>query len=276
MLLQLCIAMLAFAANSVLCRLALVDTQIDPVSFSAIRVISGAMVLLFLFTLSKEKVSLKWDVKQAFFLSVYILTFSLAYIRIEAGTGALLLFGIVQLTMVLYGIFHGEKLNLKRSLGLLLALVGIVLLLLPNSKAPPMGSALLMMISGIAWASYSIGGKSVTDPLASTLTNFVLAVPMVLLMGMLFAERINLNMQGMVLAMLSGGLASSGAYVLWYMLVKKIDRITASTVQLSVPCLAILGGSLFVGESISLRMIASTAVVLVGILLVIFAIPRKV
>ncbi len=276
MLLRLCIAMLAFAANSVLCRLALVNTHIDPVSFSAIRVISGAVVLLFLFTLSKEKVPLKWDIKQAFFLSLYILTFSLAYIRIEAGTGALLLFGIVQLTMVLYGVFHGEKLNLKRVLGLLLALAGIVILLLPNAKAPPFGSALLMVVSGIAWASYSIGGKNVTHPLASTLTNFILAVPFVLLMGAFFVEHINLDTQGVLLAILSGGLASSGAYVLWYMLVRRIDRITASTVQLSVPCLAILGGSLFVGESISLRMIISTAIVLVGILLVIFAVPKKV
>lgn len=275
MLLRLCIAMLAFAANSVLCRLALVNTSIDPVSFSVVRVTSGAVTLLFLFLLSKERVPLKWNIKQAFFLAVYVLAFSLAYIHIEAGTGALLLFGIVQLSMVLYGVFHGEKLNFKRFLGLILALAGIVILLLPNSKAPPFNSALLMIISGIAWACYSISGKQITNPLASTFTNFVLAVPIVIVMGLFFIENINLDIHGVMFAMLSGGLASSGAYVLWYAIVRKIDSITASTVQLSVPCLAILGGSLFVGESISLRMIVSTLIVLAGIFLVINATPKK-
>ena len=271
MLLKISIAMVAFAANSVLCRLALSEGQIDPMSFSAIRVISGAVVLLLLYLFSNSKSVLKWNVKQAIFLSTYIIAFSLAYIHIDAGIGALLLFGAVQMTMVLYGVGHGEKLNVKRSLGLLLALLGIILLLLPGANTPSIGSAFMMIISGVAWAAYSIGGKNMHDPLASTLTNFLLSVPIVMLMSMLFIQNVVINTQGILLAVASGGLASSGAYVLWYAVLSKIDRITASTVQLSVPCLAILGGILFIGESLSLRIVISTIIVLIGIWIVISA-----
>lgn len=273
MLLKISIAMLAFAANSVLCRLALAEQQIDPMSFSLVRVCSGAMVLFLLYMLTtyKAKAKIEWSVKSGFFLALYIVAFSLAYLHIDAGVGALLLFGTVQLSMVSYGLCHGEKINLRRGLGLLIAILGLLILLLPGASAPPLDYAALMVLSGIGWAMYSIAGKKMHNPLASSLANFVLAIPFVLLVYLAFFTQAFIKPQGVILAVLSGGLASSGAYVLWYAIVKQIDRVTASSVQLSVPCLAILGGALFIGEALSFRIIISAVIVLVGIALVISA-----
>ncbi|OTG71551.1 EamA family transporter [Acinetobacter sp. ANC 4169] len=270
MLLKISIAMLAFAANSVLCRLALAEQQIDPMSFSLIRVCSGAAVLLLLYMLSGHKTKIRWNIKNGFFLALYIIAFSLAYLHIDAGVGALLLFGTVQLSMVGYGLCHGEKINMRRSLGLAIAILGILILLLPGASAPHLGYAAIMVLSGIGWAMYSIAGKNMQNPLASTLANFVIAIPFVLLAYIAFYPQSFVHIQGILLALLSGGLASSGAYVLWYSIVKQIDRVTASSVQLSVPCLAILGGVLFIGETLSWRIIISAVIVLVGIALVVF------
>lgn len=270
MLLKISIAMLAFAANSVLCRLALAEQQIDPMSFSLIRVCSGAAVLLLLYMLSGHKAKIRWNIKNGFFLALYIIAFSLAYLHIDAGVGALLLFGTVQLSMVGYGLCHGEKINMRRGLGLAIAILGILILLLPGAAAPHLGYAAIMVLSGIGWAMYSIAGKNMQNPLASTLANFVIAIPFVLLAYIAFYPQSFVHIQGIFLALLSGGLASSGAYVLWYSIVKQIDRVTASSVQLSVPCLAILGGVLFIGETLSWRIIISAVIVLVGIALVVF------
>ena len=270
MLLRICIAMLAFAANSVLCRLALAEQQIDPMSFSLIRVCSGAAVLLLLYIFSVQKAKIQWNIKNGFSLALYIVAFSMAYLHIDAGVGALLLFGTVQLSMVGYGLCHGEKINIQRGAGLGIAILGIFILLLPGATAPNLVYVAIMVLSGIGWAMYSIAGKNMQNPLASTLANFVMAIPFVLLAYVAFYTQSFAKPQGVLLAVLSGGLASSGAYVLWYAIVKHIDRVTASTVQLSVPCLAILGGSLFIGETIGLRIVLSTVIVLLGIFLVIY------
>lgn len=275
MLLKISIAMLAFAANSVLCRLALAEQQIDPMSFSLIRVASGAVVLWMLYLFSAQKAKIEWTLQNGFFLALYIVAFSLAYLHIDAGVGALLLFGTVQLSMVGYGLCHGEKINLRRGAGLCMAIIGIFILLLPGAAAPNLGYAAIMVLSGISWAMYSIAGKNMQNPLASTLANFVMAIPFVLLAYVVFYTNSFALPQGILLAVLSGGLASSGAYVLWYAIVKQIDRLTASSVQLSVPCLAILGGSLFIGETLSWRMIISAVIVLTGIALVIWATPDQ-
>ena len=275
MLLKISIAMLAFAANSVLCRLALAEQQIDPMSFSLIRVASGAIVLWMLYLFSAQKAKIEWSLQNGFFLALYIVAFSLAYLHIDAGVGALLLFGTVQLSMVGYGLCHGEKINLRRGAGLCMAIIGIFILLLPGAAAPNLGYAAIMVLSGIGWAMYSIAGKNMQNPLASTLANFVMAIPFVLLAYVVFYTNSFALPQGILLAVLSGGLASSGAYVLWYAIVKQIDRLTASSVQLSVPCLAILGGSLFIGETLSWRMIISAVIVLTGIALVIWAAPDQ-
>ncbi|WP_291356050.1 MULTISPECIES: DMT family transporter [unclassified Acinetobacter] len=269
MLFKIMIAMLAFAANSVLCRLALTDQYIDPMSFSLIRVCSGAAVLLLLYLFSTEKAKIEWNIKNGFFLALYIVAFSLAYLHIDAGVGALLLFGTVQLSMVGYGLWHGEKINIQRGTGLGIAILGIFILLLPGTAAPNFVYAAMMVLSGIGWAMYSIAGKNMQSPLASSLANFVLAIPFVLLAYAAFYTKSFVQPQGVLLAVLSGGLASSGAYVLWYVIVKQIDRVTASSVQLSVPCLAILGGVLFIGEALSWRIIIATVIVLAGIALVV-------
>lgn len=276
MLFKIALAMLAFAANSVLCRLALAGQHIDPMTFSLIRVGSGAVVLLGLFLYSKSsQAKVQWNLKNALFLAVYILAFSYAYLQIDAGIGALLLFGVVQLTMVLYGYWQGEQIGIYRGIGLCIALAGIIVLLLPGAHAPDWGYALIMAISGLAWAGYSIAGRNMTQPIGSTLANFTLAVPIVLLANILLAQERYIDLQGWILAVLSGGVTSSGAYVLWYAILKHIDRVTASTVQLSVPCLAIIGGSLFVNETVTERVILSSVMVLFGILLVIYIKPSK-
>lgn len=275
MLFKITIAMLAFAANSVLCRLALAGHQIDPISFSLIRVFSGAAVLLLLYMFSVQKAKIEWNISNGFFLALYMVAFSLAYVHIDAGVGALLLFGTVQLSMVGYGLCHGEKINIQRGVGLGIAILGILILLLPGAAAPNLVYAAIMVLSGIGWAMYSIAGKNMQNPLASTLANFVMATPFVLLAYAAFYAQSFAEPRGVLLAVLSGGLASSGAYVLWYAIVKRIDRVTASSVQLSVPCLAILGGALFIGEAINLRIILSAVIVLAGIGLVIWASADK-
>ncbi|MFC1397219.1 DMT family transporter [Acinetobacter lactucae] len=276
MLFKIALVMAAFAANSVLCRLALAGEHIDPMTFSLVRVGSGAVVLLGLFLYSKSsQAKVQWSLKNAFFLAVYILAFSYAYLQIDAGIGALLLFGVVQLTMVLYGYSQGEQIGRYRGIGLGIALAGIIVLLLPGAQAPDWEYALIMVMSGLAWAGYSIAGRNMTQPIASTLANFTLAVPIVLLANILLAEDRYIDVQGWTLAILSGGVTSSGAYVLWYAILKHIDRVTASTVQLSVPCLAIIGGSLFVNEAVTGRVILSSFMVLFGILLVIYVRPQK-
>ena len=275
MFLKITLAMMAFAANSVLCRLALAGQQIDPLSFSVIRVCSGAVVLLMLWLLSQTRQAIQWNLYSALALAIYIVAFSSAYIQIDAGVGALLLFGTVQLAMVFYAVFHGEKLNLKRGFGLIIAFMGIVILLLPGASAPSLSYAIIMMISGLAWAAYSILGKRLLNPLSSSLGNFLLAIPLVLMGYFMLHQDTNISTQGIVLAMLSGGVASGGAYVLWYSIVKKLDRIAASTVQLSVPCLAILGGAFILGEAVSLRVMFATVMVLLGIILVIFSTAKK-
>lgn len=271
---KIALAMLAFAANSVLCRLALVGKHIDPMSFTTLRVSSGAVVLMLLFLSRTHRHKIEWNGLHAVFLAVYMLAFSIAYLKIDAGVGALLLFGTVQLSMVLYAVWRGERVNLPRGIGLVLAFAGIVLLLLPGAQAPDLKYSLVMILSGLAWGAYSIVGQRNRDPLSSSLANFLLAVPLVLISTVLLNMDRYFDVQGIVLAILSGSLASSGAYVLWYAIVKKIDRVTASTVQLSVPCLAILGGTWLIGESVNLRMIMATVMVLLGIWLVIIALAK--
>lgn len=273
---KIVIAMMAFAANSVLCRIALKGEHIDPVTFSDLRLMSGAVVLLPLLLRREGKKQGVWSLKSGFFLMAYALCFSLAYIHLDAGTGALLLFGVVQLTMVAHGLFHGERLSFSRATGLGLAVAGMAALLLPGAKAPPLGSAVLMALSGLAWAAYTLCGKRSPSAAQATAANFILAVPFALVLSPFISQGAHFDGIGIVLAILSGAGASAGAYVLWYSLLPRLESVAASTVQLSVPCLAMLGGVTFLGESLSLRMAFSTLAVLAGILLVIKAPGQKI
>ncbi|SBW74089.1 DMT family transporter [Klebsiella pneumoniae] len=254
LILKISLAMLAFAANSILCRLALQGGHIDPLSFSSLRLASGAFVLSpFLFYHARTTLSL-WRPLSGFYLMAYAVLFSVAYIHLDTGAGALLLFGAVQFAMVIHGLFKGESLSAMRACGLVLALTGIAALLLSGTKAPPLYSALMMIVSGLAWAS--------------TAANFILAAPMALALTLLFMKQGHSDAAGIALSLLSGAVASAGAYVLWYTLLPSLGSITASILQLSVPCLAMLGGVVFLGESLTVRTIFSALAVLTGIVMV--------
>ena len=263
LILKISLAMLAFAANSILCRLALQGGHIDPLSFSSLRLASGAFVLSpFRTTLSL------WRPLSGFYLMAYAVLFSVAYIHLDTGAGALLLFGAVQFAMVIHGLFKGESLSAMRACGLVLALTGIAALLLPGTKAPPLYSALMMIVSGLAWAAYSVRGRAGQAAGASTAANFILAAPMALALTLLFMKQGHYDAAGIALSLLSGAAASAGAYVLWYTLLPSLGSITASILQLSVPCLAMLGGVVFLGESLTVRTIFSALAVLTGIVMV--------
>lgn len=263
-----CFAMLAFAANSLLCRLALKHTDIDAASFSAVRLASGALVLWLMCALRRSSSTIKGSWKGAAALFVYVFAFSFAYRHLETGTGALLLFGAVQLSMVLYGLFKGERMHTLAIVGFVLAIVGLVSLLLPGAAAPDPVSALTMLLSGVAWGIYSLLGKTVADPLATTTGNFLRSIPLVLIASLPFLSELRWDSLGMLYAILSGALASGVGYAVWYVAVRHLAAFQAATVQLSVPILASLAGIVFLGESLSVRMVLASIAVLGGVALV--------
>lgn len=222
MWIKISIAMLAFAANSLLCRLALAEQQIDPMSFSLLRVGSGVVCLGLFYAVLQVQQPIQFQWKSALSLAVYLLGFSLAYLHIDAGIGALILFGAVQITMISYAILHGECMTLARWVGLGCAVLGMGLLLLPEASAPTFKYALMMLLAGIAWGFYSIAAKTMQHALTNTLSNFILATPLVAVFFLWHLPESFITWQGVVLAVLSGALASAGAYVLWYSIVKKL------------------------------------------------------
>lgn len=268
-------AMIAFAANSLLCRLALKHTDIDAASFSVVRLASGALVLWLMCALRRPSTSIKGSWKGAAALFIYVFAFSFAYVHLETGTGALLLFGAVQLSMVLYGLFKGERMHGLAIVGLVLALGGLVSLLLPGATAPDLFSAVTMLLSGLAWGIYSLLGKTVQDPLATTAGNFIRATPLVLLASVPFVSGLRWDPLGIFYAVLSGAVASGVGYAVWYVAVRQLASFQGATVQLSVPILASLGGIIFLGESLSMRMLLASVAVLGGIALVLGSKPSQ-
>jgi len=269
---KIILTMLAFAANSVLCRVALTGGYIDPASFSDVRIVSGALFLIVLMSLRKKTASkIHYDWRSGLALTLYVLAMSWSYLQIDTGTGALLLFGTVQTAMVIYGWRQGEKIGVLKGTGLVLAVAGTGLLLLPGAHAPEPASALMMIGSGLAWAYYSVKGKSMPEAIPATTGNCILAVPFTLILSLLPSVNRFASAPGLVFAITSGALASGAAYALWYTLLPKMKAMTASTVQLSVPCLATLGGVVLLGETFSLRMLLSMCAVLLGITMVIRA-----
>ncbi len=269
LLYKIALTMVAFAANSVLCRIALKGGYIDPISFSNLRLFSGALVLLPLLIRHRNGRPTRVHLINSCYLLIYAVFFSIAYIHLDAGSGALLLFGAVQLAMVSVGLWRGERLSPARIVGIVLAVVGIAVLLLPGASAPPLYSALLMIIAGLAWAAYTLSGKRSAAPVLATAWNFLLALPLALILLPFNSASLHLSPEGVTLGILSGAVASAGAYSLWYAILPQLESVTASTVQLSVPCLASLGGVIFLGEALSLRIVLATLVVLTGILIVI-------
>lgn len=261
-------SMLAFAANSVLCRLALANTENNPLSFTIVRLFSGALLLSIV--LLKRKSStimpqslIEWMPAAALFM--YALFFSLSYVQISAGTGALILFASVQMTMMITHLVRGAKISKQEGFGFMLAFAGLVYLVAPSLRTPSFGAALMMMISGISWGVYTLLGKNVTQPTLATAKNFVFTMPMVALL-FLFVGRLQLSEQGLWLAIISGGITSALGYVVWYGAVAKLTTSTAAIVQLSVPLLAAIAGVIFLSESFTYRLAISSLLIFMGII----------
>lgn len=262
------LAMLAFAGNSLFCRLALKTTAIDAASFTAIRLASASLLLTCLVMANRGSVLAHGNWSSAVALFVYAAGFSFAYIKLPAATGALLLFGAVQATMISYGLFTGEKLLGLRLGGFVLAMGGLVMLLLPGLSAPPTGSALLMLFAGVAWGAYTLRGKGAANPMAVTAGNFVRTLPMTLGVSLIMASQFSIDRAGLVYAVLSGALTSGLGYAIWYKVLPALKATNAATVQLSVPVLAALGGVVLLGEPLTGLMLGASGAILLGILLV--------
>ena len=273
------LAMIAFAGNSVLCRIALEQTQIDAASFTSVRLISGALILWLLVKIRHANSEGRGSWLSAFALFIYAAGFSFAYVSLSAATGALLLFGSVQASMIGYGIAKGEQISLLQKVGLGLALVGLAVLFLPGASAPPVFGALLMISAGIAWAIYSLRGKNeLGDPTCITAGNFIRTIPMTLIMGIVLAgtyslEKFSADFLGVAYAIASGSLASGLGYALWYAVLPQLKAITAASVQLSVPVITAIGGAFILYEPITLRVALASAAILGGIAVVIRASP---
>ncbi len=267
-LLLAAIAMLAFAGNSVLCRLALVDTTIDAASFTVLRIASGAIMLWLLLSVRRRPRPAAGNWTGALALTVYAAAFSLAYLRLDTGTGALLLFGAVQLSMLGFGLVRGERLGPAATAGLVLATLGVLVLLLPGSSAPPLGSALIMLLSGLAWGVYSLLGRGSADPLATTADNFLRSVPLALLVALPFVDQLDWDAKGALYAILSGALTSALGYAIWYSALRGLGAMQAASLQLSVPILAATAGVLLLDEPLTVRLLVAAVAVIGGLALV--------
>ncbi len=263
------LAMIAFAGNSLLCRQALKHTTIDAGTFTLVRVLSGAICLWLIVQVRKGASDKTGSWPSALALFSYAALFSFAYLRLTAGTGALLLFGAVQATMICWALVKGERFRLFQTLGLLLAISGLVALVFPGLSAPPLGAAALMLGAGIAWGIYSLRGKGAGDPLRTTAGNFLRAVPMAMLLSAIMFRSVSFDAGGIGYAIVSGALASGLGYAIWYSALPALKASAAATVQLSVPVLAAAGGIAFLSEAITLRFALASIAVLGGIALVI-------
>lgn len=266
------IALVAFAGNSVLCRLALGENTIDAGSFTVIRLLSGALVLFVISHLraSEKTTTTGGSWPAAIMLFTYAITFSYAYLSLDTGTGALILFGSVQITMIAASIWAGNRLTGLEWIGVILAFLGFVYLVLPNVGSPSFLGFMLMTIAGIAWGFYTLAGKGAVNPLQVTTRNFLLTTPLVIILAGASWQWANYSWQGVILAILSGGLASGVGYSIWYAaLGRGLTATRAAVVQLLVPVIAAVGGVVFAGEVLSIRLILSAMIVLGGILLVI-------
>ena len=269
-------AMLAFAANSLLCRLALLQGDIDPASFASIRLVSGAITLGVIVRFRSKPLSPRHsDWLATAMLFAYVAFFSFAYLTLAAGTGALILFGAVQLTMFSVGLRSGEMFGVIAWLGLTLAVAGLVYLVSPGVAAPPLLGAVLMAIAGVAWGVYSLRGRGVADPLAATAANFARAAPLALVLSLIYAANAHANAAGVGLAIASGALTSGIGYVIWYAALSRLAAMQAASVQLSVPLIAAFGGVIFLSEPITPRLAAASAAILGGIALVLTSRSRK-
>jgi len=284
--------MIAFASNSLLCRLALKHTTIDAATFTFIRILSGAVALWLILELrtrlrTEKTTSLLYDgasgsprvtrhlpLKSGNWLSalalfVYAAAFSFAYVDLSVGTGALLLFGAVQASMIIWGFRKGERLDAIQVVGFVAAVIGLVVLVFPGLSAPPLIASILMLTAGVAWGVYSLRGKGVQNPASITAGNFVRAVPFSAVVWIIFIPWTHVDSAGVSYAVISGAIASGLGYVIWYSVLPSLKAASAATVQLSVPVLAATGGILLLGEPLTLRYLLASVAILGGIALVV-------
>lgn len=263
------VAMLAFAGNSLLCRMALKTASIDAASFTAVRLISGAVVLTLIVRLRSGVFSSSGDWPSAWALFCYAAAFSWAYRQLSTATGALLLFGSVQVTMVAFGLWSGERLKALQWVGLLSACVGLIEMLLPGLASPPLLAALLMVGAGVAWGAYSLRGRGRGDATAVTAGNFWRAAVLGLFLSGASLDQLHLETAGLAYAVASGAFASGMGYAIWYTALRGMTPSTAAAIQLTVPALAALGAVAFLGEPVTLRLFLTSLVILGGVALVI-------
>ncbi len=271
------VAMVAFAANSLLCRLALGHHAIDAAAFASVRVISGAATLSALTLLrGNARAAMTVDWRAAAMLVTYMVFFSFAYLSLTAGTGALILFGAVQLTMFTVALRSGDRFSRLSWAGLALAVAGLVYLVSPGVTAPDPWGAALMSIAGVAWGVYSLLGRAARDALAATAGAFIYSVPAMLVVGLVsgFASGLHATSSGLMLAVASGAIASGCGYVAWYAALPDLGAARAATVQLSVPVIAALGGVLILSEEMTLRLLFAAMTTLGGITVVLMQRPR--
>lgn len=270
------LTMIAFAGNSLLCRIALAHTAIDAASFTTIRLASGALMLWLLLVRMARKTSGAGNWWSALALFAYAACLSFSYASLTTATGALLLFGAVQATMIGQGMWRGERLRGWQLVGLVLAVAGLLGLLLPGLSAPPLMGSLLMLSSGIAWGIYSLRGKGVDDPVRATAGNFLRAALMAAVLSLAMLNSFSVDRAGFLCALTSGALTSAIGYAIWYTVLPHLKMTQASTVQLSAPVLAAVGGTVFLGEAVTVRMVLASIAILGGIALVILRKQRTV
>ena len=296
------LAMLAFAGNSVLCRMALEHGAIDPASFTSIRLFSGAIMLSMLLlifpkslnsfdgltALHARKVESVVPFSQlrrlcslqqsnwlgGFSLFAYAAGFSFAYISLPAGTGALILFATVQITMLSYALLQGARFSPAQWLGFAFALFGLTYLFLPGISAPPLFGAVLMMLAGCAWGIYSLLGKKVNNPTQSTAENFIRASLISVLLSVFFSIHLSISFEGFMLAIASGALTSGMGYAIWYSVLPHLKAASSATLQLTVPVIATVGGVIWLGEDIGVRLIVASIAILSGVAMVVL-LPKK-
>jgi drug/metabolite transporter (DMT)-like permease len=264
------LAMVAFACNSLLCRVALRSGHIDPARFTGIRLASGALLLAAIArTRGTASACGRGNWASALALFVYAAAFSFAYVSLSASTGARLLFGAVQATMIGRGLLAGERLSASQVGGLALALAGLVGLTLPGLAAPPLQSALLMLAAGVAWGVYSLRGVRSDNPLQVTADNFLRSVPFTLILLVPWHRGVAWDATGLACAVASGAVASGLGYAIWYTVLPTLSATRAATVQLSVPVIAAVGGIALLGEPVTPRLVLASAAILGGIAVVV-------
>ena len=273
------IALLAFAGNSLLCRAALRHTAIDAATFTSVRLVSGALMLAILvgWRSRHQRAGAGWlqagDWVSALALFVYAAGFSFAYLSLSAATGALLLFGVVQTSMIGWGLWRGERLRPLQWLGLAAAGAGLVWLLLPGLATPSLAAGALMACAGVGWAVYTLRGRTAGDAMAVTAGNFLRAAPLALALSLLTLAQARWDAAGLALALASGALASGLGYAVWYTALRGLSATRAAILQLGVPVLASAGGVLLLGEPLTPQLLIASMAVLGGVALVIIGRP---